>query len=279
MLANSSAQAHVPSVVPTPYAPIGGAFLPNHERFTYEEASFDWEALRASIPDERIREQGRRSFVLRALDEQRSMLAFSELLKELCETRAPVDVISAVTRIVRDEALHVDLCGRVVEACGGWPEGAPSPNWVKSDPRLTPRARILHTMVGSLCVGETISVAMIAGVRKYTTNSIVHSILTRMLADESFHSRVGFWWLERTELSSQEIAQMHIFLRRVFAGVERSARPSPEVLAANRFSAHAFGAMPPREREEAFLQAIHETIVPSLERAGIPARQAWDERH
>src|SRR5690606_19882903 len=178
------AMAHAPR-----YAPLGaGPFAKTHADFTEVDA-FDWASLGAQITDPKVRDRGRRSFVLRALDEQRSLLAFSELLSELCESGAPIDVIGSLARVVRDEALHVDLCDRVVRALGGWDDGAPEPHWVRSDKRLPLRRRVLATVIGSLCVGETVSVQMIRGVRESASDPVTHAVLTRMLADESFHSR------------------------------------------------------------------------------------------
>ncbi|HJK89429.1 MAG TPA: hypothetical protein RMH26_01740, partial [Polyangiaceae bacterium LLY-WYZ-15_(1-7)] len=61
-----------------------GPFATTHARFTEVDA-FDWAALGAEVEDAKVRDRGRRSFELRALDEQRSLLAFTELLGELCE--------------------------------------------------------------------------------------------------------------------------------------------------------------------------------------------------
>src|SRR5262245_39917193 len=147
------------------FEPLGfGPFSKAHADHTEVDA-FDWAALGSDVVDTNLRERGRRSFVLRALDEQRSLVAFTELLSELCEAGAPIDVIGSLSRVVRDEALHVDLCDRVVKSLGGWDEKAPEPNWVRSDKRAPLNKRILGTVLGSLCAGETVSVHMIKGVR------------------------------------------------------------------------------------------------------------------
>src|SRR5690606_4203333 len=59
------------------FEPLGaGPFAKAHADFTEVEA-FDWASLGASVSDAKERERGRRSFVLRALDEQRSLVAFA----------------------------------------------------------------------------------------------------------------------------------------------------------------------------------------------------------
>lgn len=263
------------------YGAAGGAFGKAHARFTMEEEAFDWDALRRAPHDRRERERGRKSFVMRALDEQRSLLAFSELLSALCEAGAPIDVIGSLTRVVRDEARHVDLCGRVVDALGGWPDDAPEPAWVRTDPRQPLSRRILTSVIGSLCIGETLSVAMIAGCRKHASDPVVHEVLTRMLADESFHSRFGWWWLEleAPRFTDDDHRFVERWLPKVFGAIEKHARPSAAALADTRpYPYGAFGALSHAEREVAFVSTVTETILPGLARAGIDGEAAWNAR-
>ncbi len=254
------------------YEPLGsGPFAKVHAEHTEVDA-FEWAALGASVSDPRARERGRRSFVLRALDEQRSLLAFSELMSELCEAGAPIDVIGSLARVIRDEALHVHLCDRVVKALGGWDAEAPDPQWVRSDKRLPLRRRVLATVLGSLCAGETISVQMIRGVRESASDPVVHAVLTRMLADESFHSRFGWWWLESMPLDDEERAWADRYLARLLPHLATQLAPKP---ASKAYVASPFGSMSAPEREEAFLCAMEKTIVPGFDRAGLSASAIW----
>lgn len=259
------------------HEPLGaGPFAKAHAEFTGIE-DFDWAALGASVDDPRERERGRRSFILRALDEQRSMLAFSELLTELCMSGAPIDVIGSVTRVVRDEAHHVDLCDRVVKTLGGWGGKSPEPQWVRSNKKLSLRLRIVQAMIGSLCIGETLSVAMIRGVREHAADPVAEEVLTRLLADESFHSRVGWWWLESTTLTEREVEFANAFLERVLPSIEASVRPKPEARSrAHRYS--PFGSMSAAERDEAFMRTMQEKIIPGLDEAGLGASAIWAQQ-
>ncbi|HJL04749.1 MAG TPA: hypothetical protein RMH85_05270 [Polyangiaceae bacterium LLY-WYZ-15_(1-7)] len=250
-----------------------GPFATTHARFTEVDA-FDWAALGAEVEDAKVRDRGRRSFELRALDEQRSLLAFTELLGELCEAGAPIDVIGSLTRVVRDEALHVDLCDRVVKALGGWDDRAPEPRWVRSNKKLPLKRRILATVLGSLCVGETISVHMIKGVRAHASDATTHAVLTRMLADESFHSRFGWWWLESMPLEGEDAKWARAYLARLLPSVAKSLAP----MQAPKKKPHVyspFGSMAPEERREAFDAAMHGTILPGFDRAGLEATAIW----
>lgn len=257
----------------TTYGHAGGAFADAHRKFTDVDV-FDWSALTPDSYDAREVERGRRSFVLRALDERRSLLAFSELLAELAEAGAPIDVIGSLTRVVRDEALHVDLCQRIVDNLGGWPDDAPEANWVRSNRKLPLRTRIIKTIVGSLCVGETLSVAMIAGVRKHASDPLVEPVLTRMLADESFHSRFGWWWLDRfaPTLTDAEHRYLDAWVPRMLEGVEKTAKPSAKAIA-RKHRPSPFGSMSGEERAHAYEVTMTEKILPGLAKAGIAVTQ------
>ena len=256
------------------FEPLGeGPFAKTHAAFT-RTADFDFGAVGASVEDPQERERGRRSFILRALDEQRSLLAFSELLTELCVTGAPIDVIGSMSRVVRDEAHHVDLCDKVVKALGGWGAKSPEPGWVRTNKKLSLKRRTLQMVLGSLCIGETVSVAMIAGVREHTTDPATHEVMTRLLADESFHSRFGWWWLESMPLSDEDHEFAQSYLERLLPSVQASIRPKAGSLGKpHRYS--PFGSMSAGERDRAFVATMEDRILPGFDRAGLEATAIW----
>ena len=263
-----------------PHDFAGGPFADSHNRFmSADGAPIDISALRAEDYNIRERERGRRAFVMRTLDEQRSMAGFSRTLSDLCEMGESIDVIGTMTRIVRDGALHVQMCGQVVDALGGWPRDAPEPNWVNPAPGLSARRRVIDTVLGSMCIGQSISVAMIAGARKNTTDPVVKQLMTRMLADESVHARFGFWWLKRRlpGFSDAEHSWVEARLPRMFASVERAARPGVEQLT-RPYRQSPFGGMSNPEREMAFMVSLDREIFPSFAAVGIDARDAWARR-
>lgn len=262
-------------MLPAPrHEPLGdGPFHRAHAAFT-EVDRFDWDALGEGVDDARARELGRRSFILRALDEQRSLRAFTELLGELCEAGAPIDVIGTLTRVVRDEAQHVDLCDRVVKRLGGWDAGAPEPRWVRSDARQPLSRRILTTVLGSLCVGETVSVHMIKAVRENASDRVTHDVLTQLLKDESFHSRFGWWWLEAMPLDDADRAWGQRYVARLLPSLAQELTPKP---AKRPFAANPFGNASAEARTAAFADALSGTILPGFDRAGLDASTIWSE--
>src|SRR5207302_7861157 len=57
----------------------------------------------------------RLAWASRIIDEQRSVVVFSELLCLLAEAQAPLEALATVERLIADEARHVSLCAGVVE--------------------------------------------------------------------------------------------------------------------------------------------------------------------
>lgn len=128
----------------------------------------------------------------RALDEYRSLVGFSQYLDELGALGVAFDAVSTAVRVVRDEARHVELCRRMVRALGGDDRIPGTPTFVRSSPKAPLLERVLTTTLGSLCIGETLSVALIVATRDVTTEPLSHAVLTVLAADESVHSQLGW---------------------------------------------------------------------------------------
>jgi len=263
---------------PLRFAPLrSGPFATTHEAFVSVE-SIDWARAGAEV-DPIVREQGRTTFQQRALDEQRSLVAFTELLSALSRAGAPIDVIGSMTRVVRDEALHVDLCGCMVERLGGWSADAPEPKWVSFPASWALPQRILGTVLGSLCVGETLSVALFRCSRDNATDLVAHQVLTRMLADESMHGRFGWWWLESMPRSSDAQRFAEQFVGHVLGSVATDFLPTQTAAGLAKQglpnAATPYGGVCAEARRDAVMAAMDTIIVPGFEKAGIAAKRIW----
>ena len=253
----------------------GGPLTHHHRAFVDGDcATIPWGAFDAGAHDPRTRERARRAWVLRTNDEYRSMVGFAELQSLTAEMRAPLDVIVGAGRVVRDETLHVELCARLTDLLGGRGPKAPAPRFVGTDARAPARRRALQHLVGSLCIGETISVAMLAGVRERATDAVAHAVLTQLLRDESFHSRFGWLWLPHFEVTDAERRWLDALVPRVLASVTRGAVPSQHE--AGVYRDNPYGSMPVEARRAALERSLDE-IVERFEAAGLPAERWRDE--
>jgi hypothetical protein len=237
----------------------GGAFAHFGGEFIAPDTPIAWDELDPAALDAGERERVRRAWVRRAHDEYRSMIAFAGLLGELGELAAPLDVLGCAARVVRDETRHVQLCARVATALGGPGDSPGEPRWVRSDPRLPARDRVAVTMLASMAIGESVSVAMIAAAREDTAHPVLRAVTTAILADESFHGRFGMAWVKRywKELPFSLRLSLDNRLPRLFAELERE---------------HV------RNRPEVFARTMRDKIIPELCAAGVRADAAWQRR-
>jgi hypothetical protein len=124
--------------------------------------------------------------------------AFAEVQHALLACAAPVDLVGMAGDFVADEMLHVELNARMAMELGG---GAPL---LADFDRLTPPiapdlpaiARAAEAVVRTSCVGEALSVPLLAATRKAATHPLTHAVLDRIVRDESRHARLGWLFLE-----------------------------------------------------------------------------------
>lgn len=223
-------------------------------------------------------ERGRRSWTLRAMDEYRSLVAFTGLLDDIAQLRLPFDGLGTAVRIVRDEHRHVELCRRLVVALGGDSQLEGEPVWVRRHARRLPRERLLRMVVGSLCIGETLSVRFLAAVRDATTDPIAREVATCLVADEAIHGRFGWTMLENLlpGLSARERRFVAGLLPRLFEEAERAFVPAGarDARTGTAPRPSPFGSLPPGARAALFDDAFARDVVARFEALGIPAEAA-----
>jgi hypothetical protein len=203
---------------------------------------------------------GRKAWELRALDEYRSYFGFSDFLSALNMMGASFDVLSTAVRTVRDEARHVELCRRLVRALGGTDRIPGTPNFVASDPGDPPLLRALRMVMGSLCVGETLSCALLIATRDVATDPLTHEVLTVLAADESVHSQVG--WTLLPMLWAKASKRERATLKNEMASVIDYARQaSHDENAADGGERSPFGELFAPEREKVFKRAIEHDVL------------------
>jgi len=254
------------------------------DAFPPELSTAAFSALSERSYTEEERQDGRAAWELRALDEYRSQVGFTELLMELTELGFAFDVLGVAVRIVRDEARHVELCRRMVRALGGSGVIDQDPVYVRSDPAQPLMKRVLHTVVGSLCGGETFSVRILAAVREETRDPTARAVVTCLAADESIHSQFG-WTLLRLlvpHLSDSDRAEISELLPGVLAACE-SLMTRPDTSGGEHALAAAtvnpFGCLSDRRRNEVFHDSLERDVLRRFAELGFDARAAWDARH
>jgi hypothetical protein len=128
----------------------------------------------------------------RVVDEYRSVVVFSELLRTMAEAEAPFATLCAVQRMIGDELRHTELCASVADALGGLDAleidlaglGLPP----SSDP---PAVRSLEIVLRELVVAETESVPALRAYLRAAEDAAVRAVLEILLMDEVRHAAVG----------------------------------------------------------------------------------------
>lgn len=250
-----------------------------HQRFEDESLpeSLSRKAFAAfdpSVYSEQDLSWGRAAWQLRALDEYRSQVAFTELLHELTQLGASFDVIGTCVRVVRDEARHVELCRRMVHALGGTSVIPGQPNWVTSSKELPLRERVLATALSSLCVGETISVRLLAGVRDESADPLTRAVVTTFVADESIHGRFGWALVDCfvEGLTESEKQLVDSVVPHALACARAAAMPTREALENEARMSRVpspFGSLSPRRRAEIFQKTVEEDILARFRAVGL----------
>lgn len=211
----------------------------------------------------------------RAAAEYQSMVVFGELIARFPEVGLPLEVSSAASRLLTDEARHTELCARLAEALGG--RAAVELNardlYLKRD-NLPAHLFVARWVSSMFCVGESASVGILQVLLKHTKDPCIEAVLRILLRDEILHDRFG-WGLARLvlpRLTDDEQEWLAADLAQTFAYYERSHGGSGEE--ASELPYH-LGLAPAAARSAAFRRRIDEVILPALAELGVPAYEAW----
>jgi hypothetical protein len=221
---------------------------------------------------------GQATWELRTLDEYRSQVGFTEYLSELTELGCSFDILSCAVRVVRDEARHVELCRRLVLTLGGTDIIPGEPVWVISDKSQPLMTRILQTTVSSLCIGETLSTALLAATRDKASDSLAKHVLTQLTRDESFHGQFGWMLFKVLWAEATKKAQRHILKE-----LPEILKLTHEAVFENAVANDAndprspFGHLKYSERTNVFEESLEKHVLARFDQLDVPVRSMWEE--
>ncbi len=217
----------------------------------------------------------------RMINEHGSARVFDALSAQLARAGFDDDVVAECARFANEERMHGVLCGAVVEAFGGearapTTDALPFPEHAD----VPPREAALRNVLSVSCLSETVAVALIGAERLEMPEGALRDLLTRIWADEVGHARFGWRVLasDAPALDAAARARLGAYLAVAFDALERhelahlpeASCPPPE--------GAAIGLCSGADARILFYETVVEVIVPSLERAGLPAARAWEGR-
>lgn len=224
----------------------------------------------------------------RMVNEYRSATVFTQLVPQLVEAQATLDVQTTTLRCAMDELRHGGLCGALVEALGGVAEVETDlgPRPIPTHPGCTPRERVMRNLLFVGCMSETIAVATTVEERAQTTDPVVRRVIDQIVGDEVLHARLGWIYVEEVAkaLNGEEIARTNAYLELAFRYLEEKeleatpTGPMPPDEGVRR-DGLALGVCQGGQTRELFYETVKTTIVPGLAALGFDAAGAFSRRH
>lgn len=241
---------------------IGGPWA---KRLTRRRAGMDdlpWASLRAELGPE-AQEGARWLWTQSAFSELASAAAFASIATHLLAAGAPIDLVAAAGDFVADEMVHAELSARVAMALGGAVAlDVDLTRLVRPPAEGRPLLRAAELVVRTSCVGEALTVPVLAASRRSTPVPLLRAVLGRILRDETEHAALGPWFLDWADGELRDAERAHL---------GRIATASVQAFAPLREASCASSAGLDCARYEAtFARAVRDRVVRPLAARGIP---------
>lgn len=200
-----------------------------------------------------------------AFSEYASAAAFAEVASLLLAAGAPIDLVAAAGDFVVDEIVHTELSARVAAKLGGAVTlevdlGKLVRPAVARDPLLAAAEVIVRTS----CVGEALTVPILKLSRRLAGSALVDQAIATVVADESHHAQLGWWFLDWAADRLDDDARAHLGRTagaavRAFAPMLRDKPCTPSHL----------GTLGCADYDPAFVAAVERSVARPLAARGI----------
>lgn len=231
--------------------------------------------------DETLRDAAQKTWLGRMVNEYASSRVFEGLARHMEAGGFSPDTIDAVRGFALEERTHGVLCGAVVEALGGRAVAAlPERDAYPAHARVPAREGVLRNLLSISCMSETVAVSLIGAERIEMPEGPLRELLTRIYSDEVGHARFGWRLVPAlvSELDPGARARTEKYLRVAFGHLEQHELAHLPENVEWPEAGKAVGLCSGRGARDLFYETCTEVIVPGLERAGLAAEAAWQER-
>ncbi len=218
----------------------------------------------------------------RMQNEHTSARVFEGLSRQLEAAGLEAALVAECLGFAEEERHHGVLCGAVVEALGGEAVfQAPAVEDVPEHADVSRLEAALRNLLSISCLSETVAVALIGAERLEMPEGALRELLTVIYADEVGHARFGWRVAGRLVASLDEAALARVgrYLAVAFAHLERHELGHLNPDAAPPTEGACLGLCNGRDARALFYATVGEVIVPGLEALGLPAGNAWRQRH
>ncbi len=214
--------------------------------------------------------------------EYRSSMVFGQLALQLVQAAAYLDETVVMLRLAQDELRHAGTCAEVLVGLGADPVAASLPIEPLATHRGTsPLECALRNVIFTTCISEMTACARFVAVLDEVDVPALREAIRRLLADEVWHGRFGFHFLEaRADLLAHDPAlraSLGRYLGHAFAVAERELAPTVALHRPNADERRC-GIEDPVLAREIFLTTMEHAVVPGLDRFDLGAHAAWHTR-
>jgi hypothetical protein len=253
---------------------LGGPTERRYRKMRPEVEAMPWGTLDfgKTSPEDRI--AARKAWTGAAYQEYRTGIACTATLRALMEAQAPLDLIAVASRFPLDEMVHVELCARMAEECGGGTEVRYDPDFVvvEADPAHRPLLRLCELAVRFFCVGEAISIPLLRATWHHSKHPLPKAVLGRIVKDEAAHGIFGFTVLDWAADKLSDADRVHLG-KQADLGVAFLERQWAELAKRPRSASHegdVLGWMQTGTYLDAANVALLRDVVNPLVKRGIP---------
>lgn len=220
-----------------------------------------------------------------AAGEYSAITLFARIASAMALHGAPIDLVTAASRVPGDEARHADLAMRMAALlAGGEPDQAAividaaalEHQW--HEPLDLPSLDGAMTEVAA--IGETLAAALLSGCRRRATDPVARGVFSALVADEIHHARLGWYYLtwrtpQWTRVERQRVADR---AGGVVVEIERRFWRGRDAPRGSQQAARALGVLDSAAQQQIVRQVMEDEIVPGLDALGLGATHAWRKR-
>lgn len=200
-----------------------------------------------------------------AFSEYASAAAFAEIAAALLACGAPIDLTAAAGDFVVDEIVHTELSARLAAALGGAVTlEVDLARLVRPPQSRDPLMAAAERIVRTSCVGEALTVPILKLSRRLSGSRLLDEALHAVVADESSHAQLGWWFLDWADDRLDDAARAHLGL---VAGT--AVRAFAPLLGAPACDDSGLGVLGCDAYDPAFVEAARKRVAEPLAERGI----------
>jgi hypothetical protein len=154
--------------------------------------------------------RGRAAWQGRVLEAHGLVSRYIRFSADLTTIGVGAEFLGLASRAVWDRNCHLELCCRMVQALGGTLKLRTDGSMLSDPQAETSKMRVLLSLIGPICVEETISIRILSAMARNSEIQLVRDLILRVASDEAIHWRMGWVLLESLWNSAAEIEKAEV---------------------------------------------------------------------